>query len=908
MSKTAVQTIEYTVKKGDTLKKIANKYGTTDDKIAELNDIKDKNLIYIGQVLTITGKKINTGSPNAGKNVKITAFGLQSTSSTTLFVTWSWSKKNTKEYQVIWYYTTGAVYTSGSNKGKTIWYEGSNSTTTIKQSTYSIPQNAIKVKVKVKAIAKTRVVNKKDTPYWTSGWSEPKNSFLTSSISPDAPSSAPTVTISGNTLTASLDNLTMDADQIVFQVIKDDSATVFGTGTANIITGSASYSWNVDNNSKYKVRCYALRTKDNTSSDWTPYSENKSTFPSAPSKKPTLQAQSKTDTEQSVLVSWDGVFSASSYTIEYTTNKDYFDSSGGEVTSIGDITDTKKLVIITSDKFGAQYFFRVKAHNDAGDSSWSDINSIIIGTTPSAPTTWSSVVTAIAGEKVILYWVHNSEDNSKQTNAAITLYVDGVKQPTITPSIPKDDTVGYYELDTSRYPGVNKIEWEVQTSGITNVLSVPSTRRKIDIYAKPTLELGISDLSGELIDVVKSFPFTINAIAGPNSQTPIGYHVTIVSDEVYETVDEIGNFKMVNAGEELYSEFFNVNTNLEIVLTPGNINLENGIHYTIKCSVTMNSGLTAEETYGFSVSWIDEVHFINAEVSIDSETLTATIRPYCVMYESKYFKVTHNEETDNYVVTTEELSLDYVNTLDGKSIDKLSTTKDIVYVSTNPAITEDVYFIKSDVEVEIMVEDVMLSVYRREFDGTFTKLIENLNNTDNTYFQDPHPSLDYARYRIVATTKSTGAISYNDIPGIPVGESAVIIQWSEQWSEFDVSNTDEQVQPPWAGSLLRLPYNIDVSDNSDADKTLVEYIGRKHPVSYYGTQLGETATWNVEIDKSDKDTLYALRRLKKWMGDVYVREPSGSGYWASISVSFSQKHCVLTIPVTLNITRVEGGL
>ena len=64
----------------------------------------------------------------------------------------------------------------------------------------------------------------------------------------------------------------------------------------------------------------------------------------------------------------------------------------------------------------------------------------------------------------------------------------------------------------------------------------------------------------------------------------------------------------------------------------------------------------------------------------------------------------------------------------------------------------------------------------------------------------------------------------------------------------------------------------------------------------------------MEIDKSDEETLYALRRLAKWMGDVYVREPSGSGYWANASVSISQKHCEVTIPVTLNITRVEGGV
>ena len=44
------------------------------------------------------------------------------------------------------------------------------------------------------------------------------------------------------------------------------------------------------------------------------------------------------------------------------------------------------------------------------------------------------------------------------------------------------------------------------------------------------------------------------------------------------------------------------------------------------------------------------------------------------------------------------------------------------------------------------------------------------------------------------------------------------------------------------------------------------------------------------------------------MGDVYVREPSGSGYWANVVVSFSQTHCKVTIPVTSTITRAEGGM
>ena len=42
------------VKTGDTLSKIATKYGTTVDKLVSLNGIKNKNLIYVGQVIKLS--------------------------------------------------------------------------------------------------------------------------------------------------------------------------------------------------------------------------------------------------------------------------------------------------------------------------------------------------------------------------------------------------------------------------------------------------------------------------------------------------------------------------------------------------------------------------------------------------------------------------------------------------------------------------------------------------------------------------------------------------------------------------------------------------------------------------------------------------------------------------------------
>ena len=88
----------------------------------------------------------------------------------------------------------------------------------------------------------------------------------------------------------------------------------------------------------------------------------------------------------------------------------------------------------------------------------------------------------------------------------------------------------------------------------------------------------------------------------------------------------------------------------------------------------------------------------------------------------------------------------------------------------------------------------------------------------------------------------------------------------------------------------------------------MKYIGRKDPVSYYGTQTGYTASWNTVIPKSDRETIALLRKLQVWPGDCYVREPSGTGYWANVKVTFPINHVELTVSVSISITRVEGGM
>lgn len=813
----------YTVKKGDTLSEIAQAKGTTVAKLVELNHIPDPNFIVVGQVLIISGTAAKV-KKNKTSKAKVVTFGLQSNTDRTMCAVWQWDRTNTENYQMRWYYNTGDG----------VWFIGEETTTTQKQATYEAPANAIQIKFTVMPVSKKRTVRKKETSYWTASWSTTQ--FYDFINNPPSVPPVPTVTIEDYKLTAKLENLDVNAISIHFKVVQDDNVIYkISDTTINTTTNSAQYACMVTAGSSYKVACRSAR--GTLYSDWSDFSSENVTIPNAPATVTTCKANSET----SVYLEWPSVATATSYSIEYTTKREYFDGSNA-TTTIDNVEFTH--YEITGLESGHEYFFRVKATNSAGDSGWSGIKSVVVGDEPSAPTTWSSTTTAITGESLYLYWVHNATDESSQTKAELELIIDGVTETyTIQNSTDEDekDKTSVYSIDTSAYKEGSKIQWRVRTAGVTLVYGEWSIQRTIDIYAPPTLAMSVEDSNGNVLTQITSFPFYISALAGPKTQAPIGYHVSISANEMYETVDDIGNTKVVSKGEEVYSKYFDISSALLVELSANNIDLENNISYTVTVIVTMNSGLNAESTSTISVAWTDMEYEPNAEIGIDYDNLSAYIHPYCV------------DEDDN------------------------------------------------------LIDGLYLSVYRREFDGSFTEIIKNADNSDSLFVTDPHPALDYARYRIVATSKTTGAVSYCDLAGYPVGETSIVLQWDEKWTTFDTTNSDELAEPTWSGSLLKLPYNVDVSDAHDADVTTVEYIGRKHPVSYYGTQLGETATWNVAIEKSDKDTLYAIRRLATWMGDVYVREPSGSGYWANVSVSFNQKHRELTIPVTLTLTRVEGG-
>lgn len=763
--------------------------------------------------------------------------GIQAGTTRTVYMTWSFAskyEKNVDHYSVNMYYYTG----------QGIKFDGGSSDVKTKSVTYNAPENATTVYMSVKPVSKKYKSKKKEVSYWT-GERVGKSYYL--SKAPPEQLSAPNVEIDDRTLTATVETYDSNADKVEFYIARDNSK--YASATVDVVKNQAQYVKTIGINGTYRVKARAVNVTGSSKvyGEWSQYSGGAETRPNIPTY---VALCVQTDT--SIRVSWEmpTLDNVDSFEIQCVSERDIYFNSPGQIKST--TIDEPVLWAIVSDlEPGKQWFFRVRSKNSQGESPWSTIKSIKLGTKPDAPTTWSLTNTAMVGDPITLYWVHNSEDNSIQQKAEIYVKVNDLEKTiTIdTPSMDKDDVDKIYSkvVDTTSYELLEgaTFKWKVRTKGIVAEWGPWSELRTIKVYMPPSVDISLSN-SGEITEdnILTALPLKVDIQAWPETQKLTSLLIEVTAEDTYEAEDELGRPVIISAGTSMYRNIYNSSLNPRTVtLSANHLKLENGQLYKVKVTTAMNSGLTATTEEIFEVSWSDEIYDPDASVIIDDEALSAYIKPYCT-------------DDDDYYIA-----------------------------------------------------DTKLSVYRREFDGTFTEIETKIPNTGKATVTDPHPALDYARYRIVATNTLTGQVAYSDIPGIPVDEPSIVIQWDENWTQYDYEEDDiedELAIPPWNGSMVKIPYNVDVSERHSNDQTLVRYVGRQQPVSYYGTHRGNSATWSCVIPKEDKETLYSLRRLAEWMGDAYVREPSGTGYWAQINVSMDVKHKDTTIPVTFEINRVEG--
>lgn len=812
----------------------------------------------------------------ANKQIEKVTLQMEGGASGSLLATWVWSNKtdlsHTENYEYIFSYLT-------SNG---VWIQGSRSTsdTSNKTALYSIPDNALRVKFKVKPIAKKHKVNGNEEPWFTSAWSKEVVYVVGTVGTPPVPA-VPSIKVErldgkddkNNAidvfkLTVQVNIYDTLTDYVEFTVIQNDNSR-WHSAIVKVSMNIASYSWStLEPGNVYKVRARAINKyqsktdptykyihetyeKNNADliSEWSEYSENVGTPPSRPEI-----SKCKLINASTMQVHWSlipNVKNTDSYIIEYSISAGYFDSGSSEVSQVT-VEGYNWHAEIPGLEIGRMWYFRLRAENEYGSSSWSKIVKHVAGKRPSAPTTWSESSTVAVGNKANLYWTHNAEDESDQTHAEIKLMVNGnrvnARSEMSEGMIDLNDmlTSKSTGFDTSSYVSGTVLKWSVRTIGalVKNddneyVWGPWSEERIVRIYAPPVLtEFGLPD-------TVSSFPINFHSTASPSSQTAISFEFSIRTRSAYYIDDVSAGRIYINAGDEVFHTIVLPETRnvFDFTLLPEHVTLNNNTTYVATLKASMNSGLMAEVEEEF-ITAFDNVGFgdINAGLTYYPDSYSMAIRPYCV------------DEEGNYL------------------------------------------------------DNMILSVYRREYDGGFVEIASGIINGSGETVIDPHPALDYARYRIVVMSTVTGHMNYYDMPGIPIEESAIVIQWDEELSSFFSDEENELEEQPYTASIVVLPYNVDISDSYSPDVALVNYIGRSYPVSYYGTQRGVSASWNTDIPANDVETIYALRKLAVYNGDVYVREPSGSGYWAQVTVSFSKKHDSLVVPVSLNIKRVEGGM
>lgn len=790
-------------------------------------------------------KPIQIGSPGAAVVWSIPG------ANRSAYATIPWVHDNTDHAVYMWSYAI-------MNGNSMIWFDESESTTSSYQNNafnvpnYSIPEQAVKIRIKSKIVAQTYEDEHfgGQLEYWYteySTWAE----FDLSILDPPTPSSGPSVDITANgRLTATLSNYTITTAgnaklYVEFQILQD-SANVIASGENMRVPlnyGYAELKYIVPTDGhNYRVRARGV-IGTNKFGEWSAWSETKYTGPATPKSLISAQAYGV----DRVKLTWERVESADTYVIEYIDKQELFDVSGSAKTA--ETSDNVTMYVtdrFSGDDFGKTWYFRVKAKNSTGSSGWTNVLSCTLARTPSAPTTWSETGVIPLGDIARLFWVHNAEDNSNETQATITYRLSTDPENPIEVVINDDpsdenvsDMIHTYEIDTSEYETGCMIYWSVKTKGAAPDYSDSSAERQIGVYANPTVSFTVDS---EIV----ALPIEFRATAEPPQQTAVSWNVSITALEEYSTVDNVGNTIHINAGQVIYSKFLDASFNIvDFSIGAGDVTLENNIQYSITVTVGMNSGLSASTTHEFTVSFSYDVPDPDAEILLNSDDFSASIRPYV-----------YNNDINGY---------------DGS---------------------------------------VVMSVYRKEYDGRFVAIAKNLANTGYTSVIDPHPSLNSARYRIVATSLNTGHSSYIDLSGASFNVAGMVIQWGDTWSEYDPDMSGDRIyeEPKWTGSLVHLPYNVDISEEVDPDVALIEYIGRSAPVTYFGTQLGVGGSWSTVIAANDYDTIYALRRLAIYRGNAYIRSSNGIGYWAQVNVSFQKTNREVTIPVTFTVKRVEGGI
>lgn len=762
-------------------------------------------------------------------------------------------KSRTDHITAHWYYQTV------DSKGRYIDATKDSVGAGASASTFTAPDGATYVKVVVTPVAKKHKSGKTEKAYY-SGKSVKRNFDPPA----DKPSrlSVPTIDTrqSGEQNRISVSTSDVNAYKVEFQwrwyIDEMDESGSFASSfveasfEANVSGGRAERPWKNCYYGRYITARARAVNKAGRHGDWSDWSELFTPKPMGIGGGVSLSAES----ESSIGVSWyksaSTRYKADSWEVAY-----YSDDGTGSTSNPDWKTSTVDRsaywTVLSGLGQNKRYHVRVRGVSSKSTitgekvyGAWSDIKTIMIGTVPEAPSTYQLYDTVVAGESNVLGFVHNSEDESECQGAEIQF--PGGELPTwIDTSAPVDGTHTVDGSSTGSIADGASVSWKARTKGFSSTWSEWSEVRTFRVFEQPEATLTLLDKDGGIVGggLMVGYPLVAVGTVASSSQSPVSWSLVIETAEDTYYTDVYGEEVVLPSGSVVYSKTVGADGGeLRLVLDVGDVDLAGSSSYAARLTVAMDSGLSdTTDDVTFGVDW----------GSVDIPDPDAAVE------------------------------------LVGSSL----------MATVTPTCAD---------EYGNLAEDVSLAVYRLNADRTITKLADGLANDGSNVVVDPHPPLVNASYRIVATKNGTRASTFVDTPEMDMGSPYIVINWNDGVDVgYAAEGDDELTGSVYTGSMLVLPYDVSIQEDSQKDVSLVQYIGRESPVGYSGTQRGRTASWTSNIVKRDFDTLNRLRELQSYMGDVYVREPYGGGYWANVDVSFSTSYDTMKVPVTLTITKVE---
>lgn len=505
-----------------------------------------------------------------------------------------------------------------------------------------------------------------------------------------------------------------------------------------------------------------------------------------------------------------------------TASFTYYCADGDSMYSIGNI-----------DTSGALYF-SMRLKSGTGYSQVSNVMSVNVGATATAPTPTFEAGTVVTDEPVTLTWVHNCSDGSVQT--AYHLYVMAGGTTVVDETVTSDNQ--YRELDLSSVKSGSTIEWTVATAGANGKMGEACATQRFLAYRRPSITIAVDN------QTVKELPLKLTATQDDTEQKALEWDVVMTVQEETTIQDNLGNDVPLRKGTEVYR---------------GRIMDGEGFG---EQKLELPIGAT-------DADWPDD-----AKLKIEVSMLTTV----GVSSKSKSIEITTDFSNQDIFVYGFARPIGMWQC----AIEPMASS-----VGGNA--------------------DCTLSIYRINDDGSYTSIVEGVPN-NGTVATDPFPNFGECTYRIVANSNKTDRMYVADCVADIEGTS-ILMQWGTPTThtETDPDNDSMTEVSDITANWVELPYDIKITEKRQKDVSLKKYIGRTHEVAYYGTLISDTGTWTADLCKlTDGFTLSQLRTLGEYMGNVYVREPSGLGYWAHVDVdSIETSYNSLKQPVSLSVTRVE---